>query len=71
VDTDDEARQLLFADSPRLQRAIEARKKFKKAWRKSIELCIFARVYAMNKAASFGETLHIDCQVGITPSRTL
>mmetsp|Transcript_12210 Transcript_12210/g.51388 ORF Transcript_12210/g.51388 Transcript_12210/m.51388 type:complete len:347 (-) Transcript_12210:954-1994(-) len=63
VDTDDEARQLLFADSPRLQRAIEARKKFKKAWRKSIELCIFARVYAMNKAASFGETLHIDCQV--------
>jgi len=27
VDTDDEARQLLFADSPRLQRAIEARKK--------------------------------------------
>ena len=25
----------------------------------------------MNKAASFGETLHIDCQVGVTPSRTL
>lgn len=64
INTDDEARLMLQVQSPQLERvANDAMNKLKSTWRKSIELCVFARVYAMNKASSCGEALHIDRQV--------
>jgi len=57
---------MLQVQSPQLERvANDAMNKLKSTWRKSIELCVFARVYAMNKASSCGEALHIDRQVSV------